>query len=270
MISNSTRFQAFGVTLSGGRAKRALVGVILLSMVGLTVAGQHGTSAAKKSAKGSASSPAKSASDAAKSANKTTTSVRSTKSRAAIRPGERVTRSVRHKQNDSPPVVSTSSHPASPIETAARDRRVTMPPAVANAETANLNTAGATKAVNRTTGKCDPEKDQRVDLSGTYPGKVDYPAAGFVGDATLTIMGNRFTLDSGTKTEIGNVTAVSTCNYTAVAMMFGEWKTPQPGDPVLPPLPMLSLRAVKKGTDLTLTPAASEKRAFSFTSVLKK
>ena len=120
------------------------------------------------------------------------------------------------------------------------------------------------------TGHCDPETDQRTDLSGTYSGNVNYPAAGLAGDATLTISGNRFTLNSGSKTETGNISAITTCNYTAVALMFGQWKTPQPGEPVQPPLPMLSLRATRKGDNLTLVPAPSERRVFSFEPAAKK
>lgn len=122
----------------------------------------------------------------------------------------------------------------------------------------------------RRTGRCDPNKEERTDLSGTYNGTVKYPDDGLDGQATLTINGNRFTLNSGAKTETGNITAVTTCSYTAVAMMFGEWKTPKPGEPVLPPLPTLSLRAVRKGDRLGLRPSPSEKKAFSFDSAQKK
>ena len=119
-------------------------------------------------------------------------------------------------------------------------------------------------------GRCNPDKDERADLSGSYAGVINYPAAGLSGPATLTVTGNRFTLTSGSKTEAGNITAVITCNYTAVAMMFGQWKTPQPGEPVLPPLPMLSLTATKKGDQLTLKPSASEHREFIFEPNQKK
>ncbi|HEV7397074.1 MAG TPA: hypothetical protein VGN86_11230 [Pyrinomonadaceae bacterium] len=119
-------------------------------------------------------------------------------------------------------------------------------------------------------GGCDPDKDDRVDLTGTYKGQINYPAAGMAGEATLTVNGNRFTLEAGSKTEAGNVTAIATCNYTAVAMMFGQWKTPLPGEKVLPPLPMLSLTAVKKADRLSLKPSPSERREFSFETSAKK
>jgi hypothetical protein len=130
------------------------------------------------------------------------------------------------------------------------------------------STASVTKPARA--GRCDPEKEERADLAGIYSGKVNYPDGGLDGDATLTISGNRFTLTAGSKTETGNITAVTTCTYTAVAMMFGEWKTPQPGEPVLPPLPMFSLKATKKGDLLSLKPSASERRVFSFESAPKK
>lgn len=137
--------------------------------------------------------------------------------------------------------------------TSSRERRATSAQPAAAAEK---------KAV--TKGRCDPDKDQRLDLSGTYNGQVNYPAGGLTGPATLSINGNKFTLTSGSKTESGNITAVVTCNYTAVTMMFGQWKTPQPGEPVLPPLPMLSLTALRKGEQLSLHASPSERREFLF------
>ena len=93
---------------------------------------------------------------------------------------------------------------------------------------------------------------------------MNYPDDGLLGEATLTINGNRFTLSTQSKTETGRITAVTTCNYTAVAMMFGEWKTPQPGEPAPPPLPMLSLRAIRTKNQFLLKNSPSEKRPFSF------
>jgi len=149
-----------------------------------------------------------------------------------------------------PPAVKLTETTAS---SSSRERRATPAESSAVAENKPL-----------TKGRCDPEKDQRVDLSGTYNGQVNYPAGGFMGPATLTINGNKFTLTSGSKMESGNITAVMTCNYTAVTMMFGQWKTPQPGEPVLPPLPMLSLTAMRKGEQLSLHASPSERREFLF------
>lgn len=150
------------------------------------------------------------------------------------------------------------------------ERRVNKTTAGSENPGGSTNKSTASVAKRPRAGRCDPAKEERTDLSGTYDGAVNYPAAGLDGNATLTITGNRFTLNSGSKTEAGNITAVTTCNYTAVAMMFGEWKTPQPGEPVLPPLPVLSLRAIKSGDRLGLKPSASERRVFSFDSGKKK
>jgi hypothetical protein len=143
-----------------------------------------------------------------------------------------------------------------------RERRVSAPDTGATKTPAVPVTESATAAPK--TGRCDPDKDERLDLSGTYSGSINYPAAGMLGDATLTISGNRFSLNAGSKSETGNITAVATCKYTAVAMMFGQWRTPQPGDPVQPPLPMLSLTATRQGDQLVLKTSPSERREFSF------
>jgi hypothetical protein len=132
--------------------------------------------------------------------------------------------------------------------------------------------AGSTRVAAATarSGRCDPDQDERTDLSGTYTGNINYPADGLTGEATLTISGNRFTLSAGPKTETGNITAVTTCTYTAVAMMFGQWRTPKPGERAEPPLPMLSLRAIRKGEQLMLKASPSERREFSFEPAAKK
>lgn len=133
--------------------------------------------------------------------------------------------------------------------------------------TGDTRVAVATRA---RSGRCNPDEDERIDLSGAYNGDVNYPNGRLSGDATLTITGNRFTLRTGSKTESGNITAVTTCSYTAVAMMFGEWRTPQPGERAAPPLPMLSLTATRKGDQLTLKSSPSERREFSFAPAAKK
>jgi hypothetical protein len=133
--------------------------------------------------------------------------------------------------------------------------------------TGSTRVAAATKA---RSSRCDPEQDERIDLSGTYLGNVSYPNGGLSGDATLVVSGYRFTLRTGSKTESGNITAVTTCTYTAVAMMFGEWRTPKPGEHAAPPLPMLSLTAVRNGDQLTLKSSPSERRVFSFVAATKK
>lgn len=102
-------------------------------------------------------------------------------------------------------------------------------------------------------GKCDNTKQDQTDLSGTYTGKLkhgDEPEA----DATLTITGNKFTASSGSETHSGQVTAVTTCGYTAVTMMME-------GAPMA-----MSLRAKKVGDNLTLTSVPGEPQKVWFST----
>lgn len=115
-------------------------------------------------------------------------------------------------------------------------------------------------------GGCDPTQQEQTDLSGTYTGRVNYPEADMSGQGTLTITGNNFTLTSGDKTQSGHITAVTTCNYTAVAMMFGDVTRPKPGEAAAPPPATISLRARKMGDRLSLTTVPGETRRFSFGS----
>ena len=117
------------------------------------------------------------------------------------------------------------------------------------------------------TGRCDPNAQEQTDLSGTYTGTANYTEGGLSGDTTLTITGNNFTMTSGSTTQEGRVTAVTTCNYTAVTMMFGkEQTTAAAGTPQPAPLPAVSLRARKVGSGLTLESVGGETRQFSFNS----
>lgn len=115
------------------------------------------------------------------------------------------------------------------------------------------------------TGRCDPMQQDQTDLSGTYTGRVNYPEASLMGDATLTITGNSFTLTAGSTTQSGRLTAVTTCGYTGVTMMFGDTTTPDPRTAPAP-LPAVSLRAKRMGNSVTLTSVPGETRSFSFGS----
>ena len=114
------------------------------------------------------------------------------------------------------------------------------------------------------TGRCDPTKQEQADLSGDYTGKVNYPDASLMGDATLNIAGNDFTLTAGATTQKGRITAVNTCGYTGATMMFGDLTPPTPSRNPPPALPAVSLRVRKVGTRVTLTSVPGEKRTFSF------
>jgi hypothetical protein len=114
------------------------------------------------------------------------------------------------------------------------------------------------------TGRCDPTKQEQADLSGDYTGKVNYPDASLMGDATLNIAGNDFTLTAGATTQKGRVTAVTTCGYTGATMMFGDLTPPTPSRNPPAALPAVSLRVRKMGNRVTLMTVPGEKRSFSF------
>ena len=124
----------------------------------------------------------------------------------------------------------------------------------------------STAPVPTQTGRCDPMAQEQTDLSGTYTGTANYAEGGLSGDATLTINGNAFTITSGSSTQEGRVTAVTTCNYTGVTMMFGKPQTSAAKGEQPAPLPAVSLRARKVGGGLTLESVGGETRQFSFSS----
>jgi hypothetical protein len=108
---------------------------------------------------------------------------------------------------------------------------------------------------------CDSTRQEQRDLSGTYTGKVNYPEVGMVGDATFTITGNKFTLKSDKAEASGRVTAVTTCGYTAIALMFGEpgatnWELHQAAT--------VSVTARRQRGKFLLKAVAGEKTSFMF------
>lgn len=131
--------------------------------------------------------------------------------------------------------------------------------------TATADTA-TTTTMPVSTGRCDPNVQEQTDLSGTYTGTANYTEGGISGEATLTINGNDFTMTSGQSTTEGRVTAVTTCNYTAVTMMFGRPQTSVATGTQPPPLPAVSLRARRVGRGLTLESVGGGTRQFSFSS----
>ena len=132
----------------------------------------------------------------------------------------------------------------------------------------NMNaTDTTTTAPPVSTGRCDPNVQEQTDLSGTYTGTANYTEGGLSGETTLTINGNNFTMTSGSTTQEGRVTAVTTCNYTAVTMMFGKEQVSATKGAQPPPLPAVSLRARKVGNGLALESVGGETRQFSFSPV---
>ena len=91
---------------------------------------------------------------------------------------------------------------------------------------------------------------QPANLDGTYTGTVNYPDGGLTGDGTLTITGNTFTLNG----QSGTLTAYEWPGYIAVSMRFGTDT----------PAKIVSVRAKRSGSWLTLTSVAGEAHQFSF------
>ncbi|HEX6189573.1 MAG TPA: hypothetical protein VFZ40_15945 [Pyrinomonadaceae bacterium] len=141
-----------------------------------------------------------------------------------------------------------------------RRPRRSRPSPGATSDMAATNTTAATQP---RTGRCDPNKHEPADLSGTYTGKLQH--GDDVRDATLTISGNSLTMTSGSETHTGRITAVTTCGYTAVTIMHGDGGASEPGK-TSPPNKVMSLRAKKVGDSLTLMSVPGEPEKVMFTS----
>jgi hypothetical protein len=111
----------------------------------------------------------------------------------------------------------------------------------------------------------------QTDLSGTYAGTFNCDALGLTGDTTLTINGNQFTTADG---KTGRIVASTTHGYTAVALQTGDMTTTAtttpaaattPGAAAATPPQIVSLRARKSGSRLTLSsvPGATMQCSFA-------
>lgn len=110
--------------------------------------------------------------------------------------------------------------------------------------------------------RCDRKQGDQTDLTGTYTGKLGYIGGGRNIDATLAISGNEFTLTSASEKRAGQITAVTTCGYTAVTMMFRDQGTSNTSAP----LPTVSLQAVRVGNSVRFLPASGAKASFVFST----
>src|SRR6185369_13876392 len=104
----------------------------------------------------------------------------------------------------------------------------------------------------------------QTDLSGTYAGTFVCDPLGLTGDTTLTISGNQFTTADG---KTGRIVASTTHGYTAVALQTGDVATAAPaaGAAAAAPPTIVSLRARKSGSRLTLMPVSGSNTQCSFT-----
>jgi hypothetical protein len=141
-----------------------------------------------------------------------------------------------------------SSTPRRRRGAARRRRRPAAPPAADAAQT-GMDQTGATA------GAAQP------DLSGTYSGNLDFPEAGLSGESTITISGNQVTINSGGTTRTGRISTVNSRGYTAAALQLDQ----PAGSPTTNTAPLIiSLRALKRGDNLTLSSIKGESRQFSF------
>jgi hypothetical protein len=99
-----------------------------------------------------------------------------------------------------------------------------------------------------------------ADLSGTYSGPLSLTGGHEMsGDATLTITGNQFTLESGGMTHTGRVLAVTTRGYTGVSLYFTDVTDATTNTPLA-----VSVRARRRGDQLTLEPVPGARNVMRF------
>jgi hypothetical protein len=99
------------------------------------------------------------------------------------------------------------------------------------------------------------------DLSGTYTGRVTMTGGHEMsGEATLTINGNTFTLQSEGMNHSGRVYAVNTRRYVGAAFYFDDITDPVTNTPLA-----ASVRVRRTGTRLMLTPVPGARNRLSFT-----
>ena len=131
-------------------------------------------------------------------------------------------------------------------ETTTGDQTTTTPADQTTPALTTTPTATAMPAQNMTS--------TQTDLSGTYAGTFNCDALGLTGDTTLTINGNEFSTADG---KTGRIVASTTHGYTAVALQTGAAPTGAATTRATTAAPtIVSLRARKAGTRLTLTPVS--------------
>jgi hypothetical protein len=108
---------------------------------------------------------------------------------------------------------------------------------------------------------CDPTEHTQEDLTGTYSGNIEYPSRNISGSATLDIKGRRFTLTANGVDLTGDISSVTTCDYTAVAVRF---VTPASSETGANAAESISLKAQRLGSALMLTSVEGQTR-FEFT-----
>lgn len=160
-------------------------------------------------------------------------------------------------QNDN---VNTNANTSAPRR-GRRGRRGTRRPAAADANANTTMEPGATPETSGTTAAAAAQDDdsrgdlsgEKVDLSGTYTGNLSTTGGQDVGSgpATLTITAESFTLSTeGGASHSGRIYAVLTRGEVSAALYFSDIPVGTP-----PTLLAFNVRARKRGSRLTLTPA---------------
>lgn len=132
--------------------------------------------------------------------------------------------------------------------------------AEAGALVQNANTGTAEDAAASATQTAEDVSGERVDLSGTYSGRVTTTGGHEMsGEGTLTITGNSFTLTGEGMTHTGRVYAVLTRGATSAAFYFSDIQDPTTNTPLV-----FNVRARKSGERLTLSPAPNARNRMTF------
>jgi hypothetical protein len=101
-----------------------------------------------------------------------------------------------------------------------------------------------------------------TDLSGNYTGPLSLSGGHEMsGDATLTVNGNQFTLESGGMTHTGRIIAVTTRGYTGATLYFSDVTDTRSNTPLA-----VSVRARRRGDQLTLEPVPGARNVMRFGS----
>ncbi|MFY9622562.1 MAG: hypothetical protein WAM70_18595 [Pyrinomonadaceae bacterium] len=110
---------------------------------------------------------------------------------------------------------------------------------------------------------CDPQKQESIDFSGNFGGEVTSLDGRLIGVATLEIKDDKFTLTVGNQEIRGKISAIQTCDVTAVGLtfeaQFNDFKFGAPSTLGV------SLRAKKCGKGFKLVTTPNQAMAFVFT-----
>lgn len=112
-----------------------------------------------------------------------------------------------------------------------------------------------------TSGSQNTGGGAQTDLSGTFTGRINMTGGHEMsGDATFTITGNSFTLESGGMTHSGRIYAVTTRGYTGAALIFTDIQDSATSTPLA-----CSVRVRRGRGSISMTPAPGSRNRLTFT-----